>query len=141
MGYLESSWKFLGIKQRDRPYYVDIIRENKQLPYLPNELWLLIDDALTLMNIEDHARRFMFRFERIEPFKRIFYLPFFTTYYAVNSTIRMMTGHRGIKSNRIVHFHDVPSTIVYSDLDTVAFHCRMRKLEAILNNVRVVEDF
>jgi len=140
MGYLESSWKFLGIKQRDRPYYVDIIRENKKLPYLPNELWLLIDDALTLMNIEDHARRFMFRFERIQPFKRIFTLPMFDFEDRYpNVTVRISS--ECVRTQRVVHFHNESVTIVYNSNTSSEYHCRMNLLEATLNGVKVIEDF
>lgn len=135
MGCLTSSLDFLQIK-RGTPYYADIICENKALPHLPNELWIMIDDVLTLLIIEDHARRFMFRFERIQPFKQIFTLPLFDfeDYYP-KYTCRVYPG------KRVIHYHDAKVTIIYSNIESYAYECRMRLKEAMLNDVKVVEDF
>ena len=65
---------FLGSNHR-MPFYVAIIRESRTLPHLPNEIWLLIDEALLELVIIYHERKFEFRFNRIRPFQCIFAVP------------------------------------------------------------------
>lgn len=148
MGFLKSSNKLLRMN-RSYPYFADVIRENTKLPHLPDELWLMIEDALTCLIIEDHARRFVFRCERIEPFKAIYQVPpgsrkscdHYFERLGISMYVRRFTGRQRIR--RVVHYEDPPMTIVYSAVNGVAYHCRMRLLEARLANVVVSldEDF
>lgn len=56
------------------PFYVAIIRENKRLPHLPNEIWLMIEEAILQLFISYHERKFAFQYSRIRPFQCIYAL-------------------------------------------------------------------
>lgn len=115
------------------PWFVSIIRENKKLPHLPIEIWFMIQECITLLVILEHERRFNFRIYRIVPFQRCFMKSFpFIAEHRSNCTIRQYT--RLCLLHRVVHFHDLDETIVYSTFQNDRAVCRNRLREVTCEN-------
>jgi len=129
-------------RSNDRlPFYVAIIRENKTIPHLPNEIFLMIDEEIERSVIRDHQRRFIFRHKRILPFERIFtvychaaYWPNpYDAYHVRVPSFRIREARAsGIYYNTVKRIFNITNivTIIDKEDDTIQHYCRNSLLES-----------